>query len=1218
MSNLLGRSSNATQEEVYAGIQVSSSQYGQPIPFVTGRQRVSMTLGWYGNFQAVANSTAGKSDGGSGKSYTYTTSFLAILALGPGVGIPNNGISQVFHDKALTTLAAENLSLSVGGAAFGGSISGTTLTVINCLGLVQIGAAVSGAGVTAGTVITGFGTGSGGNGTYTVNHSQTVALEQMYSSQLAWTGYPSGTPANQQIVYANMMYVASPLYNLGGAASMPNLTFELEGAVAGFSDAHGMFDADMTASLIKYLTDPVIGAGFGGTIANLQGPTNTVQACLMSLGILTSFYENTQRAATDLFMEWLQIANCDAFLSVGTLKILPLADQAVSGTTADGSNWSYTPNLTPQFAFDDDHFCPKPGDAPVKLKRKRLNDTHNMLNVQYNDRSNYYNPGAVNASLISDIAETGPRLMTGLNFPQITSATVALTVAQLILQADRYEMNQVEFNLRQDFCQLEPLDYISVTDAGLGYNDQVFRVLAVSEDRDNTLTITALEIPGAVRTTAQNNWNAAAGYAANYAALPGNVQAPAIFQMPSIPGSLSEGITLGIAVSGPSSSAVWAGCDVYCSADGGNTYQYVGAVTTPALYGALTASLSAVADPDTTSTLSLALGNTNLQLPTTATHSDADNGLTLILVDSGSAVEVMSYGSSTLVSAGHYNLTYLRRGLYGSTDQAHSSGAQFARLDGGIFQLPVDPGVAGDTLYFKFCSYNTWGQQTQELSAVTPYSYTVPSANPVSGIATLLPRGSCAITGQTIYKATTGASAWDSDCISTVAYQSVSVSGQYSGGAAEAVGLYTSSIGPVRPDTTTGWYGIYAHGTFGTAIIVNGSVVLSLANPVKNDLHQVTYDGFTMRFYVNSALVYTQQLQGAQFYVNVPCYDPLSVYSNVETTVGALATPSQFIANSPAVVNNTNAMKQGGSNSGYDCAVWSVIGYQTCHVTAKLNSVTGGRYPIVALSQSPVPTAANVAGFSVWTQADFALTPNYAGGGTWGVTNLSSNVFNTGLTPQLSDVATITYDGTTVTYYINGVSVYTQSASGLTLYGFIPFWGPGTGVNSLRFGPTTNLAVIDTAQVGANAVSQSLSSTFTSVSPGNLVSGPYTAAITGASLSSTFLGDPVGVDLSCEIIVSAEHVALNSPMQLYITRDGTQIGTAYIDIYSWTQLITPAGGPVLQWQIPVSLIVNDTPSAGSHTYAATYNLAAATTTGSPIVAGCTFNNGAFKVREYKK
>src|SRR6185437_5688992 len=158
------------------------------------------------------------------------------------------------------------------------------------------------------------------------------------------------------IPYDRIAGVATPAYDFGSSPSMPNLTYEIEGTVAGYSDAHNVFDADPTSVITQYLTDPVIGAGFQGTIQSLTGTSNTVQAYVMSLGLLTSPYENSQRAATDFIQELLQIMNCEAFLSVGQLKILPLADQVVSGTTPDGVNWSYTPNLTPVFSFTDDHY----------------------------------------------------------------------------------------------------------------------------------------------------------------------------------------------------------------------------------------------------------------------------------------------------------------------------------------------------------------------------------------------------------------------------------------------------------------------------------------------------------------------------------------------------------------------------------------------------------------------------------------------------------------------------------------------------------------------------------------------------------------------------------------------------------------------------------------------------------------------------------------------
>ena len=51
-----------------------------------------------------------------------------------------------------------------------------TVTAV-AFGQLSVGDALSGAGVTAGTTITAFGTGNGGNGTYIVDPTQVVAAE---------------------------------------------------------------------------------------------------------------------------------------------------------------------------------------------------------------------------------------------------------------------------------------------------------------------------------------------------------------------------------------------------------------------------------------------------------------------------------------------------------------------------------------------------------------------------------------------------------------------------------------------------------------------------------------------------------------------------------------------------------------------------------------------------------------------------------------------------------------------------------------------------------------------------------------------------------------------------------------------------------------------------------------------------------------------------------
>jgi hypothetical protein len=65
-------------------------------------------------------------------------------------------------------------------ASFTGSIATTTLTVSAVAsGTIRLGMQITGTGVTAGTRITDFGTGSGGVGTYTVSVSQTVTSTAM-------------------------------------------------------------------------------------------------------------------------------------------------------------------------------------------------------------------------------------------------------------------------------------------------------------------------------------------------------------------------------------------------------------------------------------------------------------------------------------------------------------------------------------------------------------------------------------------------------------------------------------------------------------------------------------------------------------------------------------------------------------------------------------------------------------------------------------------------------------------------------------------------------------------------------------------------------------------------------------------------------------------------------------------------------------------------------
>ncbi len=103
-----------------------------------------------------------------------------------GGGATGGGANQAFYenDQAITasyTIGATKNAMTTGPITIvpievTGSISGTTLTVSAVTsGVIYIGAVIVGTGVTVGTSITAFGTGTGGAGTYTVSASQTVS-----------------------------------------------------------------------------------------------------------------------------------------------------------------------------------------------------------------------------------------------------------------------------------------------------------------------------------------------------------------------------------------------------------------------------------------------------------------------------------------------------------------------------------------------------------------------------------------------------------------------------------------------------------------------------------------------------------------------------------------------------------------------------------------------------------------------------------------------------------------------------------------------------------------------------------------------------------------------------------------------------------------------------------------------------------------------------------
>jgi len=198
---------------------------------------------------------------------------------------------------------------------------------------------------------------------------------------------------------------------------------------------------------------------------------------------------------------------------------------------------------------------------------------------------------------------------------------------------------------------------------------------------------------------------------------PGATNAPIIFE-PS--GALTGGmLEVWVIASG---GADWGGCQVWISTDG-STYGLAGTIYRGARQGVLTASLPAGADPDTTDTLAVDLTQSRGQL-LSGTQADADNYVTLCYCGG----ELVSFETATLTAACKYNLTYLRRGAYGTAIGSHAAGAQFARFgpnDPSLFRYSYPSSFIGQTVYLKLPAFNIFGQALQDLSGVAASSYTL-------------------------------------------------------------------------------------------------------------------------------------------------------------------------------------------------------------------------------------------------------------------------------------------------------------------------------------------------------------------------------------------------------------------------------------------------------------------------------------------------------------
>ena len=516
--------------------------------------------------------------------------------------------------------------------------------------------------------------------------------------QSPWAYLTSRHP-EAALSYPGLAWAAIANGNLGQTPSLPSMSFEVKTITAG---AGGSMDA----SPVDVVKDIMDSSGFpADRIGNLSAYTDFV----FSYGLFISPVIDQQQRAGDHLDKIFEMTCSAPFFSEGKLKVVPYGD-----TAKDGNGRSFLPDLSPSYSLTDDDFLAIEGEAlPIRIVRKAPADQKNTLRIEYQDRALEYNSNTVEVQDDAHAAQFGRRSAETRTYNAIKAQSVAQMVAWLQMQRGLYVCNTYEFKLGLRFCRLEPMDILSLTHAGLGLSAAPVRVLDVEDAPDGSITVTAEDFVQGAGLAPTVPSPPSSGYSTNANVPPGNAAAPVVFEPPL---QLAGEPEIWLATSG---GANYGGCDVWVSFDG-TTYKKIGTHAAKSRFGVTTAVFPAGADPDTTSTLSVDLTASGGIL-SGGLAQDRDTFNTLCWVGG----ELVSYQTSTLVAAGCYNLTSLRRGAYGSPVSAHASGVPFVRLDSNVFRYPYDPSLVGKTIYLKLQAFNIFGAAYQDLAALSPVAYTV-------------------------------------------------------------------------------------------------------------------------------------------------------------------------------------------------------------------------------------------------------------------------------------------------------------------------------------------------------------------------------------------------------------------------------------------------------------------------------------------------------------
>ncbi len=682
-------SSSSTVQPSYTGLQIQTSTGAVPIQIVYGAQKISPNFVWANNFQthATYSTTSSSGKGGSGSTtsvsgYTYSTGIIMGLCEGP-IG----SVEAIWTGQTVSSLSGLVLGLFNGATPQGG-----------------------------------------------------------------WTYLESSYPS-EALSYNGLAYLAASDFDLGSSADLPSLWIEVYAKLVG-SGFNGV-DADPSQCIYDLLTNAQYGVGFPADsidVSTLFGSSgdSSLQTYCYAAGFALSVALTDQESASSILQRWLQLINCAVIWSGGQLKFISYGDDSVTGSvvsyngntaysfgisgnymTATQNSYSvirtvtFNPDLTPIYNLTDDDFIYAEDEDPVRVERIDPYTAYNMQILEIYQRSNYYDVTPITAFDQNAIDSFGLRIASTVTAHEICDPAVGQTSAQLLLQRGLYIKNTYKFKLSWEYCLLEPMDLVTLTDPAIGLNNTAIRITSITEGDDGLLDIEGEEFPGGIATAVAYPVQSKVSTTTVANADAGAINAPILFEPPY---QYANGLEVCGAVSGVNLT-VWGGAYVYISTDD-ESYTFYGTLDGGARMGVTNSDLPSVLETgisqtvDATSLLKVDLSESGGTL-NQASQADMLAGSSACYIGGVNGGEVIAFQNAVLTATNQYNLSNLLRGAFDSNIVAHPAGSLFCRLDKNIFSYPYRTSDIGSTIYIKFQSFNVRGGGVQDLSEVGSYSYKI-------------------------------------------------------------------------------------------------------------------------------------------------------------------------------------------------------------------------------------------------------------------------------------------------------------------------------------------------------------------------------------------------------------------------------------------------------------------------------------------------------------